>query len=593
MADRVIIRELINLIGVEVDPKAEESVNSFLGSIEKGVTRAGGFFFLLGELLEGVTAILDSTVGAFVRLVTTVADGADQMRLAAESTGVSTRSFQELAYAASTVGGDIGSVRAVLMELSKSARLAAEGNEQAGASFAKLGVSVRSSSGQLKAPDRLLRDVAEKLAALPPGAQRSALAFDVLGAQGVKLLPVLSKGSAGLAALAAEGAELGVVLSDEVVRASDDYMSELGKLEAAFQGLGNALAGPFLGVLTKLFTKLTDIVKTLTKLVGSRAVAFVDKLTRAMEASTKAGEAFHNVLLAIVGLILGRLLFALSALTGAQLAWGAAALIAGARAAAAGAIAAAAGALPLIPWLALGAAIVFIADEIISFFTGADSALKRFIKYLDSFNPTDHPLLELFKAIASLIFDITDTAKWGRLLTAMMGGIKWIWEKVVAIAKAIGRIIPDIKIGWGGIENEDASGRRTKVVGGFQPTRVGDVASAVGNEASRIVRQTKVTGFSVSDSRGMRTAARLGELSQQPAPMEATFGRGGSPTEAVSSARAAQAGTVFAPNFVLQQEVNALPGQSATEVGQAAAQSGEDLFNQELARTMAAFGNAR
>lgn len=554
MADRVIIRELINLIGVEVDSRSEATVSSFLGGIEASVNRAGKFFFFLGELLEGVTTALDKTVGALFRLVTGVAKGADEMRLASESAGVSAASFQELAYAASTVDAEMGSVRAVLLEVAKGARLVSEGNEQAQASFARLGVSTRDAGGNLKAPNELLLDVAEALSQMPPGAKRSALAFDVLGAQGTKLLPVLSKGREGLASLAKEGRELGVVLEDDVIRASDEYMSELGKLEAAAQGLRNALAGPFLKVLTKVFTKLTEMSKPLRKLVGSKAVAFVDKLTLAMENSAKVADVLYDGLLLLSGLMLGRMLLALSTMTAAQFAWGAAALISGARAAAAGALAAGGAVLALLPWLALGAAIVFIADEVASFFTGADSSLKRFIKFLETSDPSDSTFMKGLKAGLSFLFDFTNPERWqsfwGAFKHYAAEAVQFVMEHIKNLAALVRELLPD-----------SVAARVSAAIAGRQQPGLG-AASVMSN---------------------------LGAMALETSPMESAFGRGGSPAAAMQSVQSSNVGpTVFAPVFTLQQEVNAAPGQSAVQVGQAAAQSGEDFFSQELERTLAA-----
>lgn len=552
MADRVIIRELINLIGVEVDPRSEESVNSFLGGIEAGVNRAGKFFFLLGELIDGVAKGLDATVGALFRLVTGVAKGADEMRLAAESAGVSTGSFQELAYAASTVGGEMSSVRAVLLEVAKGARMASQGNEQAQKSFAALGVSTRDAAGGLKAPNELLLDVAEALSTMPAGARRSAIAFDVLGAQGTKLLPVLSKGRAGLEALAKEGRELGVVLDDEAIRASDDYMTELGKLEAAIQGLRNAIGGPFLKVLTQMVTKLKDALIPLRGIIKTQAHNFVNKLTWAMNNGAKIADVLYDGLLLLSGLMLGRMLLALSTMTLAQLSWGTAALISGVRAAAAGALAAAGAVLALLPWLALGAAIILVGEEVASFFTGADSALKRFIKFLEKSDPSDSTFTKGLKAGLALIFDFTNPERWRVFWEAMqnfgMEAIQFIIKQVMRLAEVIRGLLPEGLI-----------------------TRVSSVVETVAPAAFPVL-------------------SGLGTLAAQSSPMSAAFGRGGSPGAAMQSVQSSQAGpTFFAPVFNLQQEVNAAPGQSAAQVGQAAAQSGEDFFSKELQRTLASF----
>lgn len=553
MADRVVVRELINLIGVEVDSRAGATVSSFLQGIETGVNRAGKFFFFLGELLQGAAQVLDVTVGAFLRLVSGVARGADEMRLAAESAGVNTTSFQELAYAASTVGVEMTSVRAVLLEVAKGARLVGEGNEQAQKGFSRLGVSVRDVGGELKAPNQLLLDVAEALSRMPPGAERSALALDVLGAQGAKLLPVLAKGRAGLKQLADEGHALGLVLDEETIRAADDYQTELGKLEAAIQGLRNTVAGPFLKALTKLFIKLRELLVPLRGIIKTQAHNFVNLLGQAMDNSAKIAEALKTALVILAGVMLGRLLFALSTVTAAQIAWGSAALIAGARAAAAGALAAGGAVLALLPWLALGAAIILVAEEIASFFTGADSALKRFIKFLETEDPTDSTFMKGLKSAGALLFDITNPERWRRFWEAMTQFGQESIHAVIGMFQDLLAIFRELA-----------------------PDRVFARVSA-------LVEGREQPGFALPSM-----AARLGALSQQPAPMEALFGRGGSAATAMQSVAQSTVGpTVISPVFNLDQQVTAAPGQSAFEVGQSAARGARSMYEADLVNTLA------
>ena len=88
--------------------------------------------------------------------------------------------------------------------------------------FARFGISTRDASGHVRSADDVLGSVADRMAQLPEGPQRAALALKLLGKAGADLVPVLQGGSAALAEARQEARDLGLVIDGDTIKAGDD-----------------------------------------------------------------------------------------------------------------------------------------------------------------------------------------------------------------------------------------------------------------------------------------------------------------------------------------------------------------------------------
>ena len=122
----------------------------------------------------------------------------------------------------------------------------------------KLGINLKDVHGQLLPFDQALGKVADKIASMPPGTARTALAIQAFGKAGTDLLPFLSKGSKGILELANQSDKLGTTLSGKDIDAIKKSKEESRKFGLAMEGLQIQIGRYVLPVLTDLVKWATE-----------------------------------------------------------------------------------------------------------------------------------------------------------------------------------------------------------------------------------------------------------------------------------------------------------------------------------------------
>src|SRR3546814_14700800 len=100
-----------------------------------------------------------------------------------------------------------------------------------------LGVAATDAHGQIRPTEQVLLDLAEKFADMPDGADKAALAIKLFGREGLNLIPFLTQGREGITALMEEAPRLGLVMPEDVARASEVFNDTLTRLSAIFEGV--------------------------------------------------------------------------------------------------------------------------------------------------------------------------------------------------------------------------------------------------------------------------------------------------------------------------------------------------------------------
>ena len=584
--------------------RVTRQATSARSSSAKEAEKSTGFLERFGLQMLGVREVVNLVTSSFRTFVTDVVATSKSMTDSARVAGVATRFFQETAYATQSVGIGVDELRGFFVDLSDKA---VNGGADVKKLFRSLGVSVRDASGKVRSSQDLFLQVVDGFEKMSDGQKRSATMSKLFGDKYAKLLPLFAKGRGGLQELAEEGHALGVVLDDDMMASTAAFDDVYGKFSNAMLGFRNVLGGLLLPALTKLTKGLLDVSKRLLPIVRSKAAKWAKVFASAVDFATTGVDKLKLALLLAAGALLGKYLMALSTVTAAQLTWGSAALIAGARAALAAA-------LPIIPWLALGALIALVTEDIYGFATGSESALGDFIKWVDKVEPEDNNLVKMLKRAASLVFDVTDTKKWTKFASSLQELQVGILKELVV---ALTRLLDLVKRIPGVISNLHNPFKFTP--SSAQPGGAGVSAadaerfSAAGRVASTRIRYNAaprgaLSGFfagsyQTADQAAVERARRLGSrnwvsqygldaasIPSGPDAGGAYFGRGSSASTAVPAmARGGQGPGVFAPATNISMTVQALPGQSPEAVGSGAMSTAYDRADQEKRAAFALF----
>lgn len=215
--------------------EAEALQNSIASSLGK----FGSIALVVGAAFE--TASLKSII-----------DLGDRIDDLAEKTGISAKELSQWRYASEVAGTSLEGLTTGISKLTKNMASAAGGSKEQIAAFEAIGVSVKTASGALRSTDEVLGDVANKFASYADGPEKAALAMELFGKSGQDMIPILNKGSQGIAELRGEAVALGAVFGDDLAKQSGEFNDNLKRIAISGEALKIKIAGQLLPALNSL-----------------------------------------------------------------------------------------------------------------------------------------------------------------------------------------------------------------------------------------------------------------------------------------------------------------------------------------------------
>ena len=173
--------------------------------------------------------------------------------------GISTAAVQQFGFAAEASGQSADQVTAAMGRLQVTAANAATAGGASAAAFEKLGVHVKDANGHLKNADVLFTEVAEGISKQGNATERAQLATELFGKSGRELLPILTKGAAGVEELRAEFEALGGGFDEEAFAAGEDFTHQLARINLVWKSIQGTIARGLLPVLTAVVRVATTL----------------------------------------------------------------------------------------------------------------------------------------------------------------------------------------------------------------------------------------------------------------------------------------------------------------------------------------------
>ena len=221
---------------------------------------------------------------------------ADEILTESTISGITTETYQELAYAAELVDTSLDTIQGSLVKVTKSMSSAAGGNKKMIANFKKLGVSVKNADGTLRDSEDVFSDVIDALGKIENETERDAMAMEVLGKSAGDLKPLIAAGGDELNKLRQEAHEVGYVMSDETLGAFGAFDDNIQKLKNGATAAQNALGGMLLPALTDLSGEGVDLLGQFTNALNEAnttgdydtfATKLSDMVTQALDSLQK------------------------------------------------------------------------------------------------------------------------------------------------------------------------------------------------------------------------------------------------------------------------------------------------------------------
>lgn len=406
----MIVDELITLLGIDIDPKAESTASKYGAVIDK----VAGFSIKVGTALIGAATAINAFAIAQASAINQTGEFADRINVGFER-------LQELEYAAQQTGGSVDTLRGDLEKLSK----------------------LRPGD-----PVETLLDAADRIQGMSKDGQKRFA--ETLGVT-PETLKLMQQGRSGIEQLAKRSRDLGLVLDVNAKERAAKAVSAFTDFRNVVGSLGRAIASDLLPNITKGTNLVTGWVVENAKFIRLGLVQVVDGVSRGFKI---VGDA--------LGVVVGWLLKAASPLGKFVEGLDASQPIALAVASALGLMAVAlvpviagliAANIPIIILTAGIAALILVIDDLYAFFNGGDSIIGEWVKSFTDAYPNlaafVKSLINLFMGLGSFI--ATNLGNVSSLVITIFGGmlsaIASIIEGAISLVGAIFQTIDNILAG--------------------------------------------------------------------------------------------------------------------------------------------------
>lgn len=221
---------------------AGQSAGSTFGSSFGSKMKSG--LLMAGAGLAAFGATAGVALGKSISDVSKYGDHVDKM---SQKIGMSREGFQKWDYVLNRAGTSIDSMAPVMKKLSTSA---VENSD----AFKKLGISQEEVASMSQ--EELFGRTIEALSGMEEGAERTALASKLLGKGASELAPLINGGTEAIEEQMKMAEEYGMVMSDDAVKASADFVDAQTTLHGTLTGLKNKVTADFLPAATDVVNGL-------------------------------------------------------------------------------------------------------------------------------------------------------------------------------------------------------------------------------------------------------------------------------------------------------------------------------------------------
>lgn len=436
------VSELVTRFGFEIDDKALKELSEGIELVKEGIIG-------LGEALIG------EAVGLY-ELVSHAAEAAVKLKIMSAETGIAAERLQELQFRAKLADVSADDLNQSMNLLARNMIQAKQGSEEARKHFRQLGISTAELRSGTLTTDKALDRIATTFEKLPDGPQKTALAMEVFGRGGAKMVQVLNQLHNEIDPTNRKILEMSMI-TDEQIESSEKFHVNLETLKTGFVGVARVIgfglipaATEAIELMKKWLVENYDIIKTnLTEFMLGLVAAF--KLT--LKIVNALVQAFSGFAHSIGGVRIATelLLGAFALLSGLSILAGIGKVTEAVYALAGSFQVASLSAVAL--QVAIGAAFIIlllVMEDIYSFFQGKDSFLGDLLSALPELGRIFKGVFEpIFVPLVAIISKITEgIGTWGDLFKALgalilnviLAPFRLVFETIGAIGSLAGRL---------------------------------------------------------------------------------------------------------------------------------------------------------
>lgn len=253
--------------------QTQSQINAFAANAKRS-------FAGLSDSIRTLSVVATAVMGgSFLFAVKKGIEAGDRIAKTAQRIGITAESYQELAYAASLAGVSQEDFDKSLEQMNRRLGEVNVKGTAAQKTLANIGITTAQIKGQ--SPDKVFGLILDRISKIADPMQRAAIAQELFGRSGQKLLVLAKDGAAGLRAMGEEARRLGFVISTETLEKTEKASDEFDRIGKAMQYAGIQIGAGFLPALESIRAVMTsqgfqDGIKTVAENMGRFVKFLVD-----------------------------------------------------------------------------------------------------------------------------------------------------------------------------------------------------------------------------------------------------------------------------------------------------------------------------
>ena len=251
-------------------------IKADFGDVAKGIL--GDWSTMKGALIGGGAALAAGLVAAgaaAVHAADQYAEYVESVARGSKVTGIGVEDMSRLRYAAEMTGTDFDALSGGLARFTGNVVKGAEGSKQQLEAFERLGISQKDLQAGEHDMLPLLEQVQQGFAGLKNKQDQTAESRDLFGKTGTQFLSFLKLGKEGLKEMADEADRLGVIITEEDVKALHQYQAALAEQKAIQESVDIQVGRQTLPVMTLLRLSWAGLWQTMRQGIGDPQTFFI------------------------------------------------------------------------------------------------------------------------------------------------------------------------------------------------------------------------------------------------------------------------------------------------------------------------------
>jgi len=277
---------------------AEKSGKSFGQSLTSGLKVAGK---AMAALYTGTVAV----AAAIAKVTLNSAKYGDEIAKESQKLNMSTAGYQKWSTMLEMAGTSIDVMSMGMKTFTGILDEASKGNATALLTLQRLGLGYEDFAG-LSVEDSL-KKVVEQFQKMEQGAEKTQLAVDLFGRSGQELLPLLNQEVGSIDELFKSYEELGLIISDDVLRASEDLDDQLSLLKKSFKVAAVNIGTVFMPAISKVVAGLLDLARGSAGAGETLKTGIINAINAVIDYLPKIGEFAAMIIPLIVDTVVSTL----------------------------------------------------------------------------------------------------------------------------------------------------------------------------------------------------------------------------------------------------------------------------------------------